>query len=130
MKPFFFILVVFGLSACAENTGPNPEKVAETFLRAYFSADFPQVLPLCTEELQKDINQSYTFFSELPEEDQLRIRAELQDYSFKMEGCTLNPAKDSAKVLYRVSLRDSTDTPSGSLSLVKQEEGWKAYKIL
>jgi len=128
----FFILALFAFSSCAENTaGPaGPEQMANTFLQAYFDADFATAAPLCSEELHEDMNHSLSFFNNLSEAEQAQTRTDLQAYIFKIEKTQLNPTKDSATVLYRVYLRDSTGITASSIRLVKQEEGWKVDKIL
>ena len=133
MKRFYLLyILIFAFSSCAENTaGPlGPEQMASSFLQAYFDADFATAAPLCSGEVQQDMNHSLSFFNNLSEAEQTQTRADLQAYIFKIEKTQLNPTKDSATVLYRVYLRDSTGITASSLRLVKQEEGWKVDKIL
>ena len=133
MKRFYLLcILIFAFSSCAENTaGPaGPEHMASSFLHAYFDADFATAAPLCSEALHQDMNQSLAFFNNLSEAEQAQTRTDLKAYIFKIEKTQLNPSKDSATVLYRIYLRDSTGITASSLRLVKQEEGWKVDKIL
>ena len=98
------LFAVLVISAC-QSTEKRIENVSETFLHAYYTADYAAAAACCTpafaEQLQAFGSDSQ---AELPEETQAKIKEALSGTSFVIVSVELDEGAASARVRYDLTV--------------------------
>jgi len=113
------------------DTNPKPEQIAYTFLTAYYSLDFGQIVPMCVSEsiLKSDMELNAQVIGGYPQATIDEKRADLAAYSFQIDHVDLNRAKDSAFISYTIFTPEVPNGIESRLTLIKEEHEWKVAKL-
>ena len=122
LRMFFLFLPSLVLASCSG--GNNPEKVAEKFNKALYTADFEGAKALCTDQSKQAVDFVAAFASQKVDEmKKANIQFEVTNVTLAEDG---NSAVVEAVVLGSIDLekggvKDSVDTKT---NLVKIQDKW------
>ena len=121
-RMLFLFLPLLAFASCSE--GNNPEKVAEKFNKALYTADFEGAKALCTDESKQAVDFVTAFASQKVDE------MKKANVKFEVTNVTLAEDENSAVVeavvlgsidLEKGGVKDSVDTKT---NLVKIQDKW------
>lgn len=128
------------LMAISCNTGPQPDKVAEEFLNAYFATDYEIAAKLCTAELGNDLLNALGEMQALDDPIKENIQKHTKYYKPQIIQ-TEQPAKNDSVVINYIVIDSAADSLRSSFApdankvkesrihLIKTEEGWKVAAL-
>ena len=122
LRMCFLFLPVLVLASCSG--GNNPEKIAEKFNKAIYTADFESAKALCTDQSKQAVDFVAAFASQKVDEmKKANIQFEVTNVTLAEDG---NSAVVEAVVLGSIDLekggvKDSVDTET---NLVKIQDKW------
>ena len=99
------LLAALVLGAC-QSPETRVQNVAETFLNAYYTADYEAAAACCTPELAERINRMAGELEGVPAQTAQRIKEALAGTSFKIVSVELDEDAASAVVHYELSVPD------------------------
>ncbi len=119
------------------NSGPKPENIAQEFINAYLATDYEKAADYCTPALGQDLLQALEEADALNQNIKEKIKLHTQNYSSQIDSVKLNKAKDTTIVYYSILNGCTTDSLNiaatqiieRTLTMVKQEEGWKVNSL-
>lgn len=98
--------------------------IAKQFLEAYFKTDYPNAATLCTKELAEQIEISFRQFDKLDTGVKEMFLKQAGGVSTDVVSVIFKGG-DSAVVKYKVVLPNFPNGVENSLTMIKDQEGWK-----